>query len=132
MTQIKFLLSSWHYDSKYSFKSIFLFYFLTWLFGIFIFQKLHLEMLSDKPRTLAYQTAIQNNARYLKDKVRLHTLTVGLEFNGPVNTIKVTSSQSVYLTTLFLDILSPLSTYTDEGGRVWRRGPVSYVIGASN
>ena len=34
---------------------------------------------------------------YCKD----HTL-VGLEFNGPVNTIKIMLSQSVYLTTLFL------------------------------
>ena len=34
-----------------------------------LFQKLHHEMLSDRPRTLAYQTAIQRNAKYLKDKV---------------------------------------------------------------
>ena len=27
---------------------------------------------------------------------------VGLEFNGPVNTIKVMASRSVYLTTIFL------------------------------
>ena len=32
-----------------------------------------------------------------------------LEFNDPVNTIKVMSSWSVYLTTLFLGRLSPLS-----------------------
>ena len=31
------------------------------------------------------------------------------EFYGPVNMIKVTSSWSVYLTTLFLGTLSPLS-----------------------
>ena len=34
---------------------------------------------------------------------------VGLAFNGPVNTIKVMWSWSVYLTTLFPDRLSPLS-----------------------
>ena len=33
------------------------------------------------------------------------TVMVGLEFNGQVKTIKVMSSQSVYLTTLFLDRL---------------------------
>ena len=33
---------------------------------------------------------------------------IGLEFNGPVKTIKVMLSQSVYLTILFLDMLSPL------------------------
>ena len=33
----------------------------------------------------------------------------GLEFNGPVNTIKVMSCQSVYLTTLFLGRLTSLS-----------------------
>ena len=32
----------------------------------------------------------------------------GLEFNGPVNTVKVMSSRSVYLTTLFLDWSSKL------------------------
>ena len=35
---------------------------------------------------------------------------VGLEFNNPVNTIKVMSSQSVYLTTLFLGSF-PLNSY---------------------
>ena len=34
---------------------------------------------------------------------------VGFDFNGPVNTIKVMLSQSVYLTTLFLGRLSPLN-----------------------
>ena len=34
---------------------------------------------------------------------------VDLEFNGPVNTIKVMSSRSVNLTTLFLGRLRPLS-----------------------
>ena len=34
---------------------------------------------------------------------------VGLEFHSPVNTIKVMLSWSAYLTTLFLDTLSPLS-----------------------
>ena len=34
---------------------------------------------------------------------------VGSEFNGPVNTIEVMSSGSVYLTTLFLGRLCPLS-----------------------
>ena len=34
---------------------------------------------------------------------------VDLEFNGPFNTIKVMSSRSVYLTTLFLGRLCPLS-----------------------
>ena len=38
-------------------------------------------------------------------------MLVGWQFNGPVNTIKVMLSQSVYLTTLFLDRLSPLSGY---------------------
>ena len=33
----------------------------------------------------------------------------GLEFNDPVNTIKVMLSWSVYLSTLFLGRLSPLS-----------------------
>ena len=36
---------------------------------------------------------------------------VVLEFNDPVNTIKVMSSQSVYLTIVFLGRLSPLSGY---------------------
>ena len=34
---------------------------------------------------------------------------VFVEFNDPVNTIKIMSSRSVYLTTLFLGRLSPLS-----------------------
>ena len=37
---------------------------------------------------------------------------VGLEFNGPLNTIRVISSWSVYLTTLFLGRCSPLSSKT--------------------
>ena len=36
------------------------------------------------------------------DLLRIDICLVGLEFNGPVNTIKVMSSRSVYLTTLFL------------------------------
>ena len=36
-------------------------------------------------------------------------LSVGLEFNGLVNTIKVMSSQTVYFTTLLLVRFSPLS-----------------------
>ena len=36
-------------------------------------------------------------------------LLVGLEFNGPVNTIKDMMSWSVYLTTLFQGRLSPLN-----------------------
>ena len=36
---------------------------------------------------------------------------VGLEFNSPVNTVRVMLSWSVYLTTLFLGRLSPLSGY---------------------
>ena len=39
-------------------------------------QKLHHEMLSDKPRTTAYQTAIKSNAEYLKDKVKLIFLDI--------------------------------------------------------
>ena len=35
---------------------------------------------------------------------------VGLEFNAGVNTIKFMSSRSVYLTTLFLDRLSSISS----------------------
>ena len=34
---------------------------------------------------------------------------VGLKFNGPVNIIKVMSNRSVYITTLILGRLSPLS-----------------------
>ena len=41
-------------------------------------------------------------------KLQKDKTLVGLEFNGPVNTVKVKSSQSVYLTTLFLGRLSPL------------------------
>ena len=36
-------------------------------------------------------------------------MLVGLEFNGPVNTIKVMWSRSVYQTTLFLGRLRPQS-----------------------
>ena len=39
----------------------------------------------------------------------IHNYLVNLEFNGPVYAIKVMSIQSVYLTTLFLCRLSPLS-----------------------
>lgn len=38
-------------------------------FGNYSSLKLHHEMLSDKPRTLAYQNAIQKNTKYLQDKV---------------------------------------------------------------
>ena len=38
------------------------------------------------------------------------TIFVGLEFNGLVNTIKVMSRQSVYLSTFFLGRLCPLSS----------------------
>ena len=34
---------------------------------------------------------------------------IGLELNGPVNTVKVISSPSVKLLTLFLDKFSPVS-----------------------
>nr|KAG5713634.1 hypothetical protein BaRGS_024682 [Batillaria attramentaria] len=40
-------------------------------FGSYGNLKLHHEMLSDRPRTLAYQRAIQDNAHLLKDKVIL-------------------------------------------------------------
>ena len=36
-------------------------------------------------------------------------IVIGLKYNGPVNTIKVMLSWLVYLTTLFLGRLSPLS-----------------------
>ena len=38
----------------------------------------------------------------------IYTLVVGLEFNSPVNCIKVMLSRSVYLTTLFLGRVSPI------------------------
>ncbi|XP_078620041.1 protein arginine N-methyltransferase 2-like isoform X2 [Branchiostoma floridae x Branchiostoma japonicum] len=38
-------------------------------FGSYSSLKLQLEMLNDKPRTLAYRTAIERNADFLKDKV---------------------------------------------------------------
>ncbi|XP_078701433.1 protein arginine N-methyltransferase 2-like [Branchiostoma floridae x Branchiostoma belcheri] len=38
-------------------------------FGSYSSLKLQLEMLNDKPRTLAYRTAIERNAEFLKDKV---------------------------------------------------------------
>ena len=41
---------------------------------------------------------------------QLHSTLVELEFNSPVNTIKVMWSQSVYLGTPFLGRLSPLSS----------------------
>ena len=39
-----------------------------------------------------------------------HFWLVELEFNGPVNTVKVMLGCSVYLTKLFLGRLSPLSS----------------------
>ena len=49
---------------------------------------------------------------------------VGLKFNGPVNTVKVISSMSVYLTTLFLGRLGPLakpltSACAHSFARIW-------------
>ena len=38
-----------------------------------------------------------------------YSVLIGLKFNGPVNTIKIMLSRSVYLTTLFLGRFSPLS-----------------------
>ena len=42
----------------------------------------------------------------------MRILMVGLELNGPVNSIKVISSRSVFLTILFLGRLSPLKRLT--------------------
>ena len=41
-------------------------------------------------------------------KIKFEFLLVGLEFKGPVNTVTVMLSWSVYLITLFLDRLSSL------------------------
>ena len=40
-------------------------------------QKLHHEMLSDRPRTLAYQRAIKDNAHLMKGKVRHNSDIIG-------------------------------------------------------
>ena len=50
-----------------------------------------------------------DTSTFLND-LKVYRFLVGLKFNNPVNTIKVMLSWSVYITTLFLDKLSPLRT----------------------
>ena len=40
-------------------------------FALLTLQKLHLEMLEDRPRTLAYRKAVELGAEYIRDKAVL-------------------------------------------------------------
>ena len=74
-----------------------------WLY----FQTCELKKISQDKNTCT----MRNSAKASPSR-HIHTLWLdwnGLEFNSPVNTIKDMSRQSVYLTTLFLGRLSPLS-----------------------
>ena len=55
--------------------------------------------------TLIFQNIFSGSNKKTINTIQL----VVLELNGPVNTIKVMSSMSVHLTTLFLGRVSPLS-----------------------
>ena len=57
-----------------------------------------------------YVAANQDIISHTKNSILGQTCWVGLEFYGPVNTIKVMSSQSVYLNSTFHNFLQPIET----------------------
>ena len=79
--------------------------FITTIFFLYLMQIVHYAASDLGPHCLSI--TLLEVIKILEDIRKLSL--VGLECNVPFNTIRVTSSRSVYLTTLFLDKLSPLS-----------------------
>ena len=55
----------------------------------------------DLRRLILVYTVCSGRAGQYLGKYSIFEIWFGLEFNGPANTVKVLSSRSVYLTTLF-------------------------------